>query len=207
MIGWLRGEIRHRFQRGNRHLILLACDAVGYEVQLVQRDWHQVQSGDQDERWIHQAISADNIQLFGFQSVKDRDLFRDLISVNGVGPQAGLALLDVCTGDELISAVIHGQLSTLTRAQGVGKRTAERLALELRPMLAAQMDQVDNHLIQNDSALNRLDLIATLETLGYEIVEIRAALQRLKAQDAVQDGDDDEAWLRACIQVMSEGVG
>lgn len=207
MIGWLRGEIRHRFQRGNRHLILLACDAVGYEVQLVQRDWHQVQSGDQDERWIHQAISADNIQLFGFQSVKDRDLFRDLISVNGVGPQAGLALLDVCTGEELISAVIHGQLSTLTRAQGVGKRTAERLALELRPMLAAQMDQVDNHLIQNDSALNRLDLIATLETLGYEIVEIRAALQRLKAQDAVQDGDDDEAWLRACIQVMSEGVG
>ena len=207
MIGWLRGEIRHRFQRGNRHLILLACDAVGYEVQLVQRDWHQVQSGDQDERWIHQAISADNIQLFGFQSVKDRDLFRDLISVNGVGPQAGLALLDVCTGEELISAVIHGQLSTLTRAQGVGKRTAERLALELRPMLAAQMNQVDNHLIQNDSALNRLDLIATLETLGYEIVEIRAALQRLKAQDAVQDGDDDEAWLRACIQVMSEGVG
>ena len=207
MIGWLRGEIRHRFQRGNRHLILLACDAVGYEVQLVQRDWHQVQSGDQDERWIHQAISADNIQLFGFQSVKDRDLFRDLISVNGVGPQAGLALLDVCTGEELISAVIHGQLSTLTRAQGVGKRTAERLALELRPMLAAQMDQVDNDLIQNDSALNRLDLIATLETLGYEIVEIRAALQRLKAQDAVQDGDDDEAWLRACIQVMSEGVG
>ena len=207
MIGWLRGEIRHRFQRGNRHLILLACDAVGYEVQLVQRDWHQVQFGDQDERWIHQAISADNIQLFGFQSVKDRDLFRDLISVNGVGPQAGLALLDVCTGEELISAVIHGQLSTLTRAQGVGKRTAERLALELRPMLAAQMDQVDNDLIQNDSALNRLDLIATLETLGYEIVEIRAALQRLKAQDAVQDGDDDEAWLRACIQVMSEGVG
>ena len=207
MIGWLRGEIRHRFQRGNRHLILLACDAVGYEVQLVQRDWHQVQSGDQDERWIHQAISADNIQLFGFQSVKDRDLFRDLISVNGVGPQAGLALLDVCTGEELISAVIHGQLSTLTRAQGVGKRTAERLALELRPMLAAQMNQVDNHLIQNDSALNRVDLIATLETLGYEIVEIRAALQRLKAQDAVQDGDDDEAWLRACIQVMSEGVG
>lgn len=207
MIGWLRGEIRHRFQRGNRHLILLACDAVGYEVQLVQRDWHQVQSGDQDERWIHQAISADNIQLFGFQSVNDRDLFRDLISVNGVGPQAGLALLDVCTGEELISAVIHGQLSTLTRAQGVGKRTAERLALELRPMLAAQMDQVDNDLIQNDSALNRLDLIATLETLGYEIVEIRAALQRLKAQDAVQDGDDDEAWLRACIQVMSEGVG
>ena len=207
MIGWLRGEIRHRFQRGNRHLILLACDAVGYEVQLVQRDWHQVQSGDQDERWIHQAISADNIQLFGFQSVKDRDLFRDLISVNGVGPQAGLALLDVCTGEELISAVIHGQLSTLTRAQGVGKRTAERLALELRPMLAAQMNQVDNHLVQNDSALNRLDLIATLETLGYEIVEIRAALQRLKAQDAVQDGDDDEAWLRACIQVMSEGVG
>ncbi|MEC8441981.1 MAG: Holliday junction branch migration protein RuvA [Cyanobacteriota bacterium] len=207
MIGWLQGEVRHRFRRGNRHLILLACDAVGYEVQLVQRDWHQVQAGDQEERWIHQAISADNIQLFGFQSVQDRDLFRDLISVNGVGPQAGLALLDVCSGEELVSAVIHGELSTLTRAQGVGKRTAERLALELRPLLAAQLNQVDNDQVHNSSALSRLDLITTLEALGYETMEIRAALQKLKALKAVNEGEDDEAWLRACIRLMSGGDG
>ena len=207
MIGWLQGEIRHRFQRGNRHLILLACDAVGYEVQLVQRDWHQVQAGDREERWIHQAISADNIQLFGFQSVQDRDLFRDLISVNGVGPQAGLALLDVCSGEELVSAVIHGELSTLIRAQGVGKRTAERLALELRPLLAAQLNQVDNDQVHNSSALSRLDLITTLEALGYETMEIRAALQKLKALKAVNEGEDDEAWLRACIRLMSGGDG
>ena len=207
MIGWLQGEIRHRFQRGNRHLILLACDAVGYEIQLVQRDWHQVQVGDREERWVHQAISADNIQLFGFQSVQDRDLFRDLISVNGVGPQAGLALLDVCSGEELVSAVIHGELSTLIRAQGVGKRTAERLALELRPLLAAQLNQVDNDQVHNSSALSRLDLITTLEALGYETMEIRAALQKLKALKAVNEGEDDEAWLRACIRLMSGGDG
>ena len=163
--------------------------------------------GDQEERWIHQAISADNIQLFGFQSVQDRDLFRDLISVNGVGPQAGLALLDVCSGEELVSAVIHGELSTLTRAQGVGKRTAERLALELRPLLAAQLNQVDNDQVHISSALSRLDLITTLEALGYETMEIRAALQKLKALKAVNEGEDDEAWLRACIRLMSGGDG
>ena len=66
---------------------------------------------------------------------------------------------------------------------------------------------MDNLLVQDSAALNRLDLIATLETLGYETEEIRTALQKLKVMEAVQDGADDEAWLRACIRVMSETVG
>ena len=135
MIGWLQGRTVHRFQRGNRNMAVVACAGVGYEVQLVKRDWASCKPDQALELWIHQVVSADALQLYGFPSIAERDLFRELISVNGVGPQAGLALLDSCGMDELTAAVIHSDIKTLCRAPGVGKKTAERLALELRSRL------------------------------------------------------------------------
>ena len=201
MIGWLQGTIKNYYQRGNRHIALIASGGVGYEVQLVQRDWVTLHLGDQQERWVHQVVSPDNIQLFGFSAIDERDLFRDLIGVNGVGPQAALALLDALQLNELLRALIHSDLKTLCQAQGVGKRTAERMALELRSRLVNTVAPTDTEHVSLESSPR--DLIATLETLGYETHEIQSALQRLNSIGGPQDGDDDDAWLRACIKLMS----
>ena len=201
MIGWLKGEIQHRDQRRSRNLVLIACGGIGYEVHLVQRDWQTLSTGKVHEFWIHQVVSADSLQLFGFLQVAERDLFRELIQVSGVGPQAGLSLLDACKPNELVSALVHSDIKTLCRAKGVGKRTAERLALELRTRLVDSDGSIDPDLNQVDSVPP--DLIATLETLGYETHEIQSALQRLNSIGGPQDGDDDDAWLRACIKLMS----
>ena len=201
MIGWLKGEIQHRDQRRSRNLVLIACGGIGYEVHLVQRDWQTLSTGKVHEFWIHQVVSADSLQLFGFLQVAERDLFRELIQVSGVGPQAGLSLLDACKPNELVRALVHSDIKTLCRAKGVGKRTAERLALELRTRLVDSDGSIDPDLNQVDSVPP--DLIATLETLGYETHEIQSALQRLNSIGGPQDGDDDDAWLRACIRLMS----
>ena len=201
MIGWLKGEIQHRDQRRSRNLVLIACGGIGYEVHLVQRDWQTLSTGELHEFWIHQVVSADSLQLFGFLQVAERDLFRELIQVSGVGPQAGLSLLDACKPNELVRALVHSDIKTLCRAKGVGKRTAERLALELRTRLVDSDGSIDPDLNQVDSVPP--DLIATLETLGYETHEIQSALQRLNSIGGPQDGDDDDAWLRACIRLMS----
>ena len=201
MIGWLKGEIQHRDQRRSRNLVLIACGGIGYEVHLVQRDWQTLSTGELHEFWIHQVVSADSLQLFGFLQVAERDLFRELIQVSGVGPQAGLSLLDACKPNELVRALVHSDIKTLCRAKGVGKRTAERLALELRTRLVDSDGSIDPDLNQVDSVPP--DLIATLETLGYETHEIQSALQRLNSIGGPQDGDDDDAWLRACIKLMS----
>ena len=201
MIGWLKGEIQHRDQRRSRNLVLIGCGGIGYEVYLVQRDWQTLSTGKVHEFWIHQVVSADSLQLFGFLQVAERDLFRELIQVSGVGPQAGLSLLDACKPNELVSALVHSDIKTLCRAKGVGKRTAERLALELRTRLVDSDGSIDPDLNQVDSVPP--DLIATLETLGYETHEIQTALQRLNSIGGPQDGDDDDAWLRACIRLMS----
>ena len=201
MIGWLQGTIKKYYQRGNRHVVLIASGGVGYEVQLVQRDWMTLHLGDEQERWVHQVVSPDNIQLFGFSAIEERDLFRELIGVNGVGPQAALALLDALQLSELLRALIHSDLKTLCRAPGVGKRTAERMALELRSRLANTGAPSDTEQVSLESSPR--ELIATLETLGYETHEIQNALQRLNSIGGPQDGDDDDAWLRACIKLMS----
>ena len=201
MIGWLKGEIQHRDQRRSRNLVLIACGGIGYEVHLVQRDWQTLSTGELHEFWIHQVVSADSLQLFGFLQVAERDLFRELIQVSGVGPQAGLSLLDACKPNELVSALVHSDIKTLCRAKGVGKRTAERLALELRTRLVDSHGSIDPDLNQVEPVPP--DLIATLETLGYETHEIQSALQRLNSIGGPQDGDDDDAWLRACIKLMS----
>lgn len=201
MIGWLKGEIQYRDQRRSRNLVLIACGGIGYEVHLVQRDWQTMATGEPHEFWIHQVISADSLQLFGFLQVAERDLFRELIQVSGVGPQAGLSLLDACKPNELVRALVHSDIKTLCRARGVGKRTAERLALELRTRLAESDGSIDPDLNQEESVPP--DLISTLETLGYETHEIQNALQRLNSIGGPQDGDDDDAWLRACIKLMS----
>ena len=201
MIGWLQGTIKNYYQRGNRHIALISSGGVGYEVQLVQRDWVTLHLGDEQERWVHQVVSPDNIQLFGFSAIEERDLFRELIGVNGVGPQAALALLDALQLNELLRALIHSDLKTLCRAPGVGKRTAERMALELRSRLVNTVAPTDTEHVSLESSPQ--DLIATLETLGYETHEIQSALQRLNSIGGPQDGDDDDAWLRACIKLMS----
>ena len=201
MIGWLKGEIQHRDQRRSRNLVLIGCGGIGYEVYLVQRDWQTLSTGKVHEFWIHQVVSADSLQLFGFLQVAERDLFRELIQVSGVGPQAGLSLLDACKPNELVRALVHSDIKTLCRAKGVGKRTAERLALELRTRLVDSDGSIDPDLNQVDAVPP--DLIATLETLGYETHEIQTALQRLNSIGGPQDGDDDDAWLRACIRLMS----
>lgn len=201
MIGWLKGDVKHRDQKGARSLVLIACGGVGYDVQLIQRDWQAISTGQLHEFWVHQVVSADSLQLFGFRYVAERDLFRELINVNGVGPQAGLALLDACKPQELVTAIVDSDLKTLCRAKGVGKRTAERLALELRTHLMDRVGSTGPD--QREVIPGSPDLIATLETLGYESHEIRDALQRLSGIGGPQDGDDDDAWLRACIKLLS----
>ena len=202
MIGWLKGEIRHRLQRGNRNHILLACAGVGYEIQLTERDWQRLETGRQIELWIHQSISADHLQLFGFGSISERDLFRELIGVSGVGPQAGIGLLSACGLNELVSALVQSDIKTLCRAPGVGKRTAERLSLELRSkLLNSSADLTES---PSELSAPQPQLISTLEALGYEAAEINRAIKLIRMRGTATPADDEETWLRESIRVMSE---
>ena len=215
MIGWLQGERIENWEQAGRRGVVIACSGVGYEVQLTRRD-QESQLSATCTLWIHQVQRDDGSSLYGFPIRKDRDLFRTLIAVNGVGPQMALSLLDCCAATELVQAIIEGDLKRLTQAQGVGKRTAERIAVELRDRLGSWAPEIDDMSL---SIVDRSDLKAlpiqpdslqelqlTLETLGYEDLEIRRAMRAVASGSDVPEDTDGEGWLRASLRWLSESA-
>jgi Holliday junction DNA helicase RuvA len=217
MIGWLQGQLADRWQQASRYGLLLVCGGVGYEVQLPRRQWDQLgANGSPLSLHIHQVVREDAWTLYGFASRAERDLFRELVAVSGVGPQMALGLLGQLSCEELVRAIVQADLRLLTQAPGVGKRTAERLAVELRTRLQERYsgslsaeDNADLNLAAGSAQTEASDAVRhevslTLTALGYEALEINRALRAVAASGnpSVADADD---WLRESLRWLSRG--
>ena len=212
MIGWLQGERIDSWSQGGRKGLVIACGGVGYEVQLTSGHQARLEAERICTVWIHQVQRDDGSNLYGFTERQERDLFRTLIGVNGVGPQMALALLESCGAAALVEAIVDGDLRRLTQAQGVGKRTAERLAVELRDRLGDwHTPAVDSLSLVDRTDLKTLpiqgdpleELQQTLEALGYEDLEIRRAMRAVATSDQSPASDDTDAWLRLTLRWLS----
>ena len=213
MIGWLQGQLADRWHLNNRFGVLLVCSGVGYEVQMPRRHWDQLGgNGTETSLHVHQVIREDSWTLYGFCARHERDLFRELVAVSGVGPQMALGLLGQLSCEELVRAIVQADLRQLCQAPGVGKRTAERLSVELRTRLQARYgeslqlsaaDDLQTGEVGDGPAEGvREEVQLTLAALGYEALEINRALRALslQSQDLGQDGD---AWLRESLRYLS----
>jgi Holliday junction DNA helicase RuvA len=220
MIGWLQGELSDRWQQNNRCGLLLVCAGVGYEVQIPRRHWDQLGSlGETTTLHVHQVIREDSWTLYGFQARHERDLFRELVAVSGVGPQMALGLLGQLSCEELVRAIVQADLRLLCQAPGVGKRTAERLSVELRTRLQERYGESLALLASDDLNTEELESASgqapaqgvreevqlTLAALGYEALEINRALRAVAMQGAGLGGDG-EAWLRESLRWLSREV-
>ena len=224
MIGWLQGELAEPWQHDKRQGLLLICQGVGYEVQVSQRQWQQLPAaGARLCLWIHHAIRDDGWTLYGFGERHERDLFRELVAVSGVGPQMALGLMGALGAAELVQAIVRADLGRLCQAPGVGKRTAERLAVELRTRLeqrwlagpqalaGASLAGAGEGAGEGTTREPEPDLPAasldevhlTLTALGYEPLEIRRALQRAASRGLGPEADP-EAWIRSCLQWLGQ---
>ncbi len=129
MIGSLRGILLEK----QPPLLVLDVHGVGYEVQVPMTGFYQLPAtGSEVTLFTHFVVREDAQQLFGFIDRQTRELFRELIRVNGVGPKMALAILSSLETDELILCVQQNNLNTLVRVPGIGRKTAERLLVELR---------------------------------------------------------------------------
>lgn len=213
MIGWLQGDLADPWQQDKRQGLLLICQGVGYEVQVSQRQWRRLPAqGSRLSLWIHQAIREDGWTLYGFPDRMERDLFRDLVAVSGVGPQMALGLLGAMETAELVQAIVRADLRGLCQAPGVGKRTAERLAVELRSRMEqrwlggpspAETTPGTSGEPPELEPRNLEEVQLTLTALGYDPLEIRRALQRASGQ-GISGQADAEVWIRACLQWLGQ---
>ncbi|MBD2636694.1 MAG: Holliday junction branch migration protein RuvA [Limnothrix sp.] len=208
MIGSLRGQVLALQVQGNRAIGLLDVAQVGYEVQLLPRSTMEWMIGETVQVFTHLQLRDDRWLLFGFATVAERDLFRQLIAVNGVGPQLAIALLDRLELPVLIQAIVSGNANLLAKTPGIGPKTAGRIALELKTKLAEWRDQsgLSTTPAAGPVGLVREDVEMTLLALGYSDREVTQALEAVGQQTALSKEGDPERWIREAIAWLSQSA-
>lgn len=200
MIGRLTGVVQEK----NAPWLLLDVGGVGYEVETSLTTFCCLPAtGDRVSLWTHLQVRDDGQHLFGFREQRERELFRDLIRVNGVGPKLALAILSGMDVDGFIRAVADNDTSRLVKLPGVGKKTAQRLVLDMRDRidtaaLGAVATAAPGAVRGGGSGGVRDDAVNALVALGYR--EQDAA----RAVDAVgdeQDARSSEELIRAALQL------
>jgi Holliday junction DNA helicase RuvA len=151
-------------------------------------------------------VKEDVMTLFGFAAIAERDLFRQLISVSGIGPQLAMSLLDSLTMPELVQAIVSSNTRLLSRTPGVGAKTAERIALELKSKLAEWREQsgLSSQPAAGPVMSVREDVEMTLLALGYTDSEITKALAVVGQNSTLAKNADVEEWIRQAIAWLSQ---
>ena len=183
MISWLKGQIIQNWQISSRKGIVLNVGGIGYDIQLLSNEIDIIDDSKSICLWIHQIIREDYTNLYGFTELNQRDLFRIIIGVNGIGPHIAMSLLEDLKVSSFVDAIEENDLIILTRSQGVGKRIAERLVVELKNKLQQFKDKkVVNNDDQNRIQSNNLtkyqeEIESILNSLGYMDNEIKDAIK------------------------------
>lgn len=171
MIGSLKGMLIGRTE----NTLLLEVQGVGYEVFVSLGTTSTVQSKSELQIFVHTHVKEDEITLFGFSSLEERDFFRKLISVSGIGPKIGLEILNSPI-DMIKEAIVSGDTAVLTRVKGLGKKTAERLILELKEKIDFISSPKKEGVSSGSNTEERSDAIEALVGLGYERYTITKTL-------------------------------
>lgn len=186
MIGMIRGQVEHLLAPT---AIVMTASGIGYEIELPLNVFCQLQLNQPATLWTQLIVREDAHLLYGFLTYQDRELFRQLLKVNGVGAKMALAMMSTLSLSELKNHVVNGDETALTRIPGVGKKTAQRLIVELADKLKTLGDTViptgQASLPMGDSS-NEAVVIAEVEAgliaLGYRDKEAQAAIKHAKSQ-------------------------
>jgi Holliday junction DNA helicase RuvA len=181
MIGRLSGILLEK----NPPQLLVDCNGVGYEVGVPMSTYYNLPGlGEKVVLLTHLAVREDAHLLYGFGSAEERNVFRQLIKISGVGARTALAILSGLSVADLVQAVSLQESGRLTRIPGIGKKTAERLLLELKGKLGADLGPAGAP-VQADA---KADILNALLALGYSDKEAMLALKQVPAGSGVSDG-------------------
>lgn len=193
MIGSLRGKLIEK----RPNLVLLEVGGVGYQVVIPLSTYTSLGALHSEATLlIHTHVREDQLALFGFLTAREKQCFELLISASGVGPSLALKILSGMGLDELVPAIRKGDLAQLVRIPGVGRKTAERIVLELRDKLAV-VDVPEAGKPTTRSQLEA-DVASALVNLGYD----ERAVENAMAKSRGTVGNDFESLLKASLQVL-----
>lgn len=203
MIAYLSGKLLEK----QTNLAIVDVGGVGYEVSIPLSTYYELGDvGSDVSMRIYTHVREDAIQLFGFKTLRERDLYLRLISVQGIGPKMGIAILSGMSADEIIMAIRTDDLARLTSIPGVGRKTAERLVIELRDKIGelssggtAKRDALESSSLPSDAVFE--DALSALVNLGYQRPLAEKALKQA-AQEGIEISV--QRLLRRALQVLAK---
>jgi Holliday junction DNA helicase RuvA len=198
MIGWLNGRIVDKQHPGK---LVIDVSGVGYDVETSLPTFFAAEEiNGMLALHIHTIVREDALLLYGFLEQQERALFRLLIKVNGVGPKVAIAILSSISPDDFIQSIYQQNTTVLTRLPGIGKKTAERLVVEMKDRLQQLPDVARKHNHQTSSALREQgEAVKALESLGYKSQEA------IKVMNQIDDGTKTcEQLIRQALQILSK---
>lgn len=202
MYYYVSGQVAHV----EPYLAVIDCGGVGYACRTTSFTLSRIKTGEKAKLYTYLSVREDAMDLYGFSSQEERRLFQLLTSVSGVGPKAALAILSSSTPENLALSIITGDEKALTAAQGVGKKIAQRVILELKDKLAkGQTISASGENVAGPAMTiipqNKLsEASAALAVLGYSQTEINVALKGVDI-----DGQPLEQVIRLALKNMVKG--
>lgn len=206
MIAYVNG-ILENLEEGNA---VIDVNGIGYNVNISGSTMDRMPGiGEMVKLYTYTNVKEDAFTLFGFLSRDELNLFKLLITVNGIGPKGGLAILSVMTPDDLRFAILAGDSKSLSKAPGIGKKTAERITLELRDKLKLSEDELLGGTSAGASDLGPMDgdnsardeAVAALVALGYNSSDAMKAVRKVLASDKAAV-EDTEILLKLALKEM-----
>ena len=201
MIGFLRGELTLK----QPPLINLDVQGVGYELEAPMTTFYELPDvGQKVTLHTHFVVREDAQLLYAFTRVRQRDLFRNLLKVNGVGPRVALAILSGLSAEEFVACISNEDVDQITRIPGIGRKTAQRLIVEMKDKLESSqgLSGVDGASPAPAAAgLPAVDAISALITLGYKSADATRAVRAIKGETL-----SSEDLIRQALRNISAGV-
>ena len=179
MIAWLRGRLVEKYP----HRVIVDVQGVGYDVQVPLSTFYGLgEPGAEVIFRVHTHVREDALALFGFATTVELQLFELLIGISGIGPRLALAVLSGIEPSELVRAVRQGDMGRLTGIPGVGKKTAERMGLELKDRLPSSFESESEPSVESGGDM-KVDLRSALANLGYHRPVAERAIDRALAAE------------------------
>lgn len=185
MISFVRGTVVNK----SINSVIVDVSGIGFKILVPSRDAEEIKSGEVTLLNTYFSVKEDSMELYGFLKSEDLDMFNLLIGVNGVGPKAALSLLSEFSAESLSSAIMLSDVKKISSAQGIGKKTAERIILELKDKVSLTVPEIEGELF-SDTAYDKgveAEAVSALKALGYSAYEAAEAVKRAGLKDSVED--------------------
>ena len=212
MISWAKGELICSWHLNNRQYVLLDCNSLGYEIQVLEK-YDEIFINKELILWIHHVKKEDSDSLFGFKTKEERDFFRDLLLIKGIGPQIAMNLLKGHNINEILNSLANNDRKLISSVPGIGQKMTDRIFLELKNKYKNLKPDIKSFNKNDNTENSPLDIIfedlnIALCSLEYSKKDIKEAIKQIALNNKISESNQENNYNEITFEkILKEALG